>query len=46
MEKNSVQEVGTYIFQSIAKMQATAKDSKILERTKLNPVSAAQDEIV
>ena len=31
---------------NLAKMQATATDSKILEHTKPNPVSAAQDEIV
>ena len=31
---------------NLAKMQATATDSKILEHTKPNPVSAAQDENV
>ena len=31
---------------NLAKMQATATDSKILEHTKPNPVSAAEDENV
>ena len=30
----------------LTNMQGTATDSKILEHTKPNPVSAAQDEIV